>query len=409
MVLCAALLTPEGVTIANCPALSDISVLLELLDGLGVEIHKHAADRLTLRAMQIRSGFLDTEAYRHLFGRIRGSINLIGPLLARTGYAILPPPGGDQIGARRLDTLLNGLQSLGVAVRRITRSGSFELRYDRLKAEHILLEEASVTGSAAVAMCLALTPSRCSLFHAACEPDVVHLCQLLEAIGVRIEGTGTNRLTIVGTENPRSCHHCIAPDGIEIGSILALAATCAATLTIQCPASLFLEPILRVFRRLGLSICHRDQRLYVTAPRIRKIQTLLDGSLPTISDSIWPGFPTDLLGLALVSAIGANGEALFHQRMYEGRLSFVSQLHSLGAQVILCDPHRALVLGHGPLRHETGGNLRALDIRSGMALLAIALSLPGTWILDGAEHLDRAYQHLDARLQLLGAQIHRLS
>ena len=410
MTLCAPLLTSDEVVVSNCPMTKDIKTMLDLLNGLGVDIGKNANQELVLRCAKIQGRFLDTDDYHSLFSSIRGSVNLIGVLLTRLGYAIMPIPGGDRIGARKLDTLINGFRSLGVDVQYHSTKGFFKLRVREeyaSRSHSIVLDEASVTGTAAMVLFASGQNTVTEIFHAACEPYIVRLCSLLGRMGAVIEGIGSNLLTIHGVSELAGGSHRLAPDIIEIGSMFAVAATTKSEFLIKCPP-MPLGTIRVGFDRLGITSQWIDDGLVVDGTSEQRIRRSEDGSMLTLADSIWPGFPTDLLPLALISAVNAEGNVMFHQKMYEARLVFANQLRSIGADITICDPHRAIVFGLGPDNRLRGSRLRAGDIRSGMALLAAALGGVGTSVVEGGEQLDRGYECLESRLQNLGADVERV-
>ncbi len=407
-ILCAVLLTPETVTISNIPDIRDVNKLIELLSDLGVKIEQKAADTYTFRADDIDLGYLETENFVAQGRAIRGSVMIVGPLLARYGEAKMPKPGGDKIGRRRLDTHFIGLEKLGARFSYDTSESFYSVKADRLKGSYILLDEASVTGTANILMAAVLAEGTTTIYNAACEPYLQQLCRMLNRMGARISGVGSNLLVIEGVEKLVGTEHRMLPDMIEIGSFMGLAAMTGSEITIKDCQIHELGLIPDTFQRLGVKMEFRGDDIYIPEQDRYEVDTYIDGSVLNVSDHTWPGLTPDLLSVALVVATQAKGTVLIHQKMFESRLFFVDKLIDMGAQIILCDPHRATVIGQNkeiPLR---GIRMTSPDIRAGVALLIAALSAEGTSIIDNVEQIDRGYQNIDGRLNALGAQIRRL-
>ncbi|MBP7829407.1 MAG: UDP-N-acetylglucosamine 1-carboxyvinyltransferase [Kiritimatiellae bacterium] len=395
--LAACLLTDEPVTLRNVPDIRDVEVMLALLEGVGVGVARER-DRVTLQAGSIRRRRLDPELCR----RVRASILLAAPLAARHGSCVLPPPGGDIIGRRRLDTHFNGLRALGIAVEGGT---SYTLRRRQLRGADFLLDEASVTATENLLMAATLAEGETTLFNAACEPHVTDLGALLVRMGARIEGLGTNCLQIQGVKTLRGAEHTVGPDLIEVGSFLAAAAATRGELRVSAPGNLRdLEVILRVFARLGVETEAKAGDLHLPARQKRRVQRDLGRAIPKIEDGPWPQFPSDLMSVAIVLATQAKGTVLFFEKMFESRMYFVDRLIEMGADIIPCDPHRVVVSGPCPLH---GTHLTTPDIRAGMSLLIAALCAKGRSVIDQAEVIDRGYERIDERLRALGADIVR--
>lgn len=407
-ILCATLLTDEALTIGNIPAIRDVQRLLELLEGLGVEITRRNASTYTLQAREIDLDYIHSADFRRKARTIRGSVMLIGPLLARFRRAFLPKPGGDKIGRRRLDTHFSGLQTLGAEFKFDPATNEYNVEAPKLRGAHILMDEISVTGTANVIMTAVLAEGVTTIYNAACEPYVQQLCHLLTRMGARISGIGSNLLTIEGVPQLGGADHRLLPDMIEIGSFIGMAAMTRSELTISDARVDQLGLIPRVFERIGIRTEVRGDDLYVPVHENYEIESFIDGSIMTIYDAPWPGFTPDLMSIVLVVATQALGSVLIHQKMFESRLFFVDKLIDMGAQIILCDPHRATVIGLGrrfPLR---GIEMSSPDIRAGVALLIAAMSAEGTSIIHNIHQIDRGYQRIDERLNALGAQIKRL-
>ena len=407
-VICAALLTDREIIIRNIPEILDVQNLIRLLSCLGVETRQLDPNSWSFRATTIDLQFLESAEFRKMATRLRGSVMLVGPLIARCGKAFMPQPGGDKIGRRRLDTHFHGLEELGAKIEYDAQGEQYEITGHRLKGAYMLLEEASVTGTANVIMAAVLTPGTTTIFNAACEPYVQQLCRMLERMGARIAGIGSNLLTIDGVNNLVGTEHTILPDMIEIGSFIGLAAMTRSEITIKQYFPEHLGIIPHSFSRLGIRFEQKGNELFIPAQDHYEIETFMDGSIMTIADAPWPGLTPDLLSVFLVVATQARGSLLIHQKMFESRLFFVDKLIDMGARIILCDPHRATVIGLDrqlPLRPAT---LVSPDIRAGVALLIAALSAEGTSIIHNIEQIDRGYQEIDARLNAIGASIRRI-
>jgi len=407
-VMCAVILTSEKVTISNVPNIRDVNQLLDLLSDIGVKIAKIAPETYTFQADDINLEYLKTTQFREKGASLRGSIMILGPLLARFGKGYIPQPGGDKIGRRRLDTHFIGLQKLGAKFDYALEEGLYKVDATSLKGCYILLDEASVTGTANIIMASVFAKGETVIFNAACEPYIVQLCKMLIRMGAKISGTGSNLLTIKGVEKLGGTEHRLLPDMIEVGSFIGLAAMTQSEITIKNVNYQALGIIPEVFKRLGIQIELHGDDLYIPAQDHYEVETFMDGSIMTIADAPWPGFTPDLISIALVVAIQAKGSVLIHQKMFESRLFFVDKLIDMGAQIILCDPHRATVIGLNHQYRLRGIRMSSPDIRAGVALLIAALSADGKSIIDNIEQIDRGYQNIDQRLQKLGAQIHRI-
>lgn len=407
-VISATLLTPEKVTISNVPDILDVRRLIDLLRGLGVAIESPASGVFTFQADRIDLDYFVSEEFQENARRIRGSVMLIGPLLARFGQAFLPKPGGDKIGRRRLDTHFLGLEKLGGKFRYDPDKNHYTIEAPQLRGAYLLLDEISVTGTANVVMAAVLAEGTTQLYNAACEPYVQQLCRLLNRMGARISGIGSNLLTIEGVETLGGAEHRLLPDMIEIGSFIGMAAMTASELTIKDARPDELGNIPAVFERMGVSLEVRGQDLFIPAQEHYEIQTFIDGSILTVYDAPWPGFSPDLMSIVLVMATQARGSVLVHQKMFESRLFFVDKLIDMGAQIILCDPHRATVIGLDRKYPLRGIEMTSPDIRAGVALLIAALSAKGTSIIKNIDQIDRGYERIDERLRAIGADIQRL-
>jgi UDP-N-acetylglucosamine 1-carboxyvinyltransferase len=407
-VICAVLLTAEKVTISNIPAIRDVVLLIELLQGFGVQTEQIAPDTYTFQADDVNIDYIYSEEFYKKGGRIRGSVMLIGPLLARFGKALLPKPGGDKIGRRRLDTHLLGLESLGARFDYDPDRSLYRIDAPQMQGTYLLMDEISVTGTANVLMAAVLTPGVTTIYNAACEPYLQQLCKMLNQMGARISGIGSNLLSIEGVEVLHGAEHRLLPDMIEVGSFIGLAAMTQSEITIKNAQIQELGIIPRVFERMGIQMEFRGDDIYVPAQQEYEIQSFIDGSILTVYDAPWPGFTPDLMSIVLVTAIQAKGSVLVHQKMFESRLFFVDKLIDMGAQIILCDPHRATVIGLNrrfPLR---GIEMTSPDIRAGVALLIAALSAKGKSTIYNINQIDRGYQQIDERLRAVGAQIKRV-
>lgn len=407
-VLCAVLLTPEPVTISNVPAIRDVLQLIDLLRGMGVKVAQTAADTYVFQADEVQLDYIYTEDYYKAAGRIRGSVMLLGPLLARFGRALLPKPGGDKIGRRRLDTHLLGLEALGAQFDFDPDRNLYRISASAIQGRYLLMDEISVTGTANVVMAAVLGQGITTIYNAACEPYVQQLCRLLQRMGARIEGLGSNLLRIEGVTSLHGAEHRLLPDMIEVGSFIGLAAMTQSDITIRNAGISELGIIPRVFERLGIRLNIQGDDIHIAPHECYEIQSFIDGSILTIYDAPWPGFTPDLMSIVLVTAIQAKGSVLIHQKMFESRLFFVDKLIDMGAQIILCDPHRATVIGldrRFPLR---GIEMTSPDIRAGVALLIAALSAKGRSVISNIHQIDRGYQRIDERLRAIGAQIQRI-
>jgi UDP-N-acetylglucosamine 1-carboxyvinyltransferase len=408
-ILCATLLTSEPVDIHNVPDIRDVNRLIELLQGFGVKITRKGPESYRFQADEIHLDYLDTEDFFTKASSIRGSIMILGPLLARFGRGVIPQPGGDKIGRRRLDTHFNGLEKLGVHFHYDETEKRYNVTAKDLKGSEMLLEEASVTGTANILMAAVMAKGKTVIFNAACEPYLVQLSKMLNRMGAHIEGIGSNLLTIYGVESLKGTSHTMLADMIEVGSFIGMAAMTRSSLTIENTQMSDLGMIPKVFRRLGVALEQKGNDIFVPAQDHYSIETFIDGSIMTIADAPWPGFTPDLISIVLVVATQANGSVLIHQKMFESRLFFVDKLIDMGARIILCDPHRATVIGLNNSQPLRGIRMSSPDIRAGVALLIAALSAEGESIIDNIEQIDRGYQHIDERLRMLGAHIERIS
>lgn len=407
-ILCAVLLTPETVTIHNIPDIRDVNKLIELLGDMGVQVTPAGKGSYIFKAENVNLDYLKSADFRKKGAGLRGSVMILGPLLARFGKGYIPHPGGDKIGRRRLDTHFTGLQKLGARFESEGPNSFYSIDASELKGCYMLLDEASVTGTANVLMAAVMAKGKTTIFNAACEPYLVQLCRMLNRMGAKITGIGSNLLEIEGVEHLGGTTHTMLPDMIEIGSFIGLAAMTGSAITIKDVHFNELGIIPEVFRRLGIKIELRGDDIYVPAQETYEVDTFMDGSIMTISDAPWPGFTPDLISIALVVATQAKGSVLIHQKMFESRLFFVDKLIEMGAQIILCDPHRATVIG---LNHQyalRGITMSSPDIRAGVALLIAALSSRGKSQIDNIEQIDRGYQDIDGRLRALGADIERI-
>ncbi|MXV53288.1 UDP-N-acetylglucosamine 1-carboxyvinyltransferase [Pedobacter sp. HMF7647] len=407
-VVSAVLLTKEKVTISNIPDIKDVNKLIELLGDLGVVVQRISKDTYSFEASNINLDFFQSETFRSKGGSLRGSIMIVGPLLARFGKAAIPKPGGDKIGRRRLDTHFLGFEKLGAQFNYNAETGFFNVDATNLKGTYVLLEEASVTGTANVVMAAVLAKGTTTIYNAACEPYLQQLCKMLNRMGAKISGIGSNLLTIEGVSELNGTEHRLLPDMIEIGSFIGLAAMTGSEITIKDVQYNELGIIPSVFRKLGITLELRGDDIYIPPHKNYEIDTFIDGSIMTISDAPWPGFTPDLLSIVLVVATQAKGNVLIHQKMFESRLFFVDKLIDMGAQIILCDPHRATVIGLNKQVKLKGIEMTSPDIRAGVSLLIAALSANGRSIIHNIEQIERGYQDIDTRLRLLGADIKRI-
>ena len=407
-ILCAVLLTDEKVTIHNIPDIRDVNKLIDLLRSLGVLIEKLKHGSYTFQSDNINLDFLKTDDFIRQAGSLRGSIMIAGPLLSRFGIACVPKPGGDKIGRRRLDTHFIGFQNLGAKFDFDSHTKIFSVSAKKLKGAYMLLDEASVTGTANIIMAAALAEGTTTIYNAACEPYIQQLCKMLVSMGAKISGIGSNLLSITGVSKMTGCTHTMLPDMIEVGSFIGLAAMTQSEITIKNCSVANLGIIPSTFQRLGIKLEIKGDDIYVPAQKNYEIDTFIDGSILTIADAIWPGLTPDLLSVILVTATQANGTALIHQKMFESRLFFVDKLIDMGAQIILCDPHRATVIGLNRKHSLKGIEMTSPDIRAGVALLIAALSAKGKSIIHNIEQIDRGYERIDERLIKLGAHIKRI-
>ncbi|HXD76324.1 MAG TPA: UDP-N-acetylglucosamine 1-carboxyvinyltransferase [Puia sp.] len=407
-IISAVLLTPEKITISNIPDILDVNLLIELLGEMGVRTDRISRDTCIFQADQIDIDYLKSEDFRNRSGRLRGSVMLAGPMLARFRKAFIPKPGGDKIGRRRLDTHIIGFEKLGVEFRYQPEDGLFHLEAPRLKGCYLLLDEPSVTGTANIIMAAVMAEGTTTIYNAACEPYIQQLCRMLTRMGARISGIGSNLLVIEGVSYLGGTAHRMLPDMIEIGSFIGLAAMTRSEITIRNAGLEDLGIIPEKFRQLGIRMDFRGDDIHIPEQEIYEIQSFLDGSVLTIYDHPWPGFTPDLLSIVLVVATQARGTVLIHQKMFESRLFFVDKLIDMGAQIILCDPHRAAVVGLAREQRLRGISMSSPDIRAGVALLIAALSAEGRSVIQNIEQIDRGYQYIDHRLRQLGAQITRI-
>jgi UDP-N-acetylglucosamine 1-carboxyvinyltransferase len=408
-ILCAVLLTPQKVVINNIPDIIDINKLITLLGNLGVKIQKNGAGSYTFQADEVNVGYLETEAFKKEGGSLRGSIMIVGPLLARFGKGYIPKPGGDKIGRRRLDTHFEGFINLGAKFRYNREDHFYGVEAPNgLIGADMLLDEASVTGTANIVMAAVLAKGVTTIYNAACEPYLQQLCKMMNAMGAKVSGIGSNLLTIEGVESLTGCTHRILPDMIEIGSWIGLAAMTRSEITIKDVSWENLGVIPNVFRKLGITLEKRGDDIFIPAHKDGyQVKTDIDGSILTISDAPWPGFTPDLLSIILVVATQCKGDVLIHQKMFESRLFFVDKLIDMGAKIILCDPHRAVVIGHDFKSQLKATTMSSPDIRAGISLLIAALSAKGTSTIQNIEQIDRGYERIDERLRAIGAKIVR--
>jgi len=407
-VICATLLTSEKITIINIPDISDVKKLIELIGYLGVKITKESDSTVSFEAANINLDYLQTSEFISQSSSLRGSIMIVGPLLARFGKAYIPKPGGDKIGRRRVDTHFIGFRKLGAEFNFDSSDSFFKVEAPVLTGTYIHLDEASVTGTANIIMAAVMAKGRTTIYNAACEPYLQQLCRMLVSMGAKIEGIGSNLLYIDGVTLLKGCMHTILPDMIEIGSFISLAAMTESEITIKNVSYENLGIIPDSFRRLGINFERNGDDIYIPHQEHYEIETFIDGSIMTIADAIWPGLTPDLLSVLLVTATQAKGAVLIHQKMFESRLFFVDKLIDMGAQIILCDPHRATVIGLDKMIKLRGTVMSSPDIRAGVALLIAALSAEGKSVIHNIEQIDRGYQNIDGRLNALGADIRRV-
>jgi UDP-N-acetylglucosamine 1-carboxyvinyltransferase len=407
-ILCAVLLTPEKVTIKNIPAIVDVLGLIDILKDLGVKVEKHSEDTYTFKADEINLEYLKSDTFKKKGASLRGSIMIMGPLLTRFKKAFLPKPGGDKIGRRRLDTHFLGFEKLGAKFNYDANETFYSVEANNLKGTYILLDEPSVTGTANIVMTAVMAKGTTTIYNAACEPYLQQLCSMLNRMGAKISGIGSNLLTIEGVDYLGGTEHTMLPDMIEIGSFIGLAAMTQSEITIKNCRIDMLGNILPVFEKLGIKMEYRGDDIFVPSQENYEIQRFIDGSILTIADGPWPLFTPDLLSIVLVVATQAKGSVLIHQKMFESRLFFVDKLIDMGAQIILCDPHRATVIGINRQYKLKGITMSSPDIRAGVSLLIAALSAEGKSIIHNIEQIDRGYQNIDKRLNALGAEITRI-
>lgn len=406
-ILCATLLTPEKVEIENLPEIIDVIKLIDLLGSLGVKIQKKGTGHYIFQADAVDLDYINSEEFARKGASLRGSIMIVGPLLARFGKGYIPKPGGDKIGRRRLDTHFIGFEKLGAKFIFESKSNFYRAEAKKLKGTYMLLDEASVTGTANIVMAAVLAEGTTTIYNAACEPYLQQLCKMMNAMGGKISGIGSNLLRIEGVESLGGCKHRVLPDMIEVGSFIGLAAMTQSEITLKGVGYEHLGMIPDVFKRLGIKMERNGDNLHIPAQDHYEIETFIDGSILTIADAPWPGFTPDLLSIVLVVATQAKGSVLIHQKMFESRLFFVDKLIDMGAQIILCDPHRATIIGLGRKSNLRGIQMTSPDIRAGVSLLIAALSAEGTSIIRNIEQIDRGYQNIDTRLNKIGANIVR--
>ena len=406
-ILCAVLLTPDEVTVQNVPDILDVRNLIDMLANLGVKVNNTAPGCWTFKADTIDRSYAESMDFVAKSAGLRGSVMLLGPLLARLGHATVSKPGGDKIGRRRVDTHIKGFQALGATFVLNEERGYFELKADKLKGTYMLLDEASVTGTANIIMAAVLADGVTTIYNAACEPYVQQLCRMLTRMGAKIDGIGSNLLTITGVKELHGTSHKVLPDMIEVGSFIGMAAMTQSEITIKDVSYRNLGIIPESFGRLGIMMEQRGDDIFIPAQEHYQIESFIDGSIMTLADAPWPGLTPDLLSVLLVTATQAKGSVLIHQKMFESRLFFVDKLIDMGAQVILCDPHRVVVIGHDRQFPLTARRMSSPDIRAGIALLIAAMSAKGTSRIDNIGQIDRGYQNIDGRLNALGANIKR--
>ena len=412
-VICATLLTSEAVTIHNIPNIRDVNNLIQLLKDIGVKVKSTPTPSqrdgrgFTFQADTLNMAFLQSDEFVEKCAQLRGSVMMIGPLLARMGKAVIAKPGGDKIGRRRLDTHFLGFQKLGAKFRQIENREVYEIGAKQLKGAYMLLDEASVTGTANIIMAATMAVGTTTIYNAACEPYIQQLCHMLCQMGAKISGIGSNLLTIEGVKTLHGADHKLLPDMIEVGSFIGMAAMCGNGVRIKDCSLKDLGIIPDAFRRLGVKVEEEGDDLYIPRQKHYVVDSFIDGTIMTLADAPWPGLTPDLLSVLIVVATQARGSVLFHQKMFESRLFFVDKLIDMGAQIILCDPHRAVVVGHDRKITLRGGRMSSPDIRAGIALLIAAMSAKGTSRIDNIEQIDRGYENIEARLNALGAKITR--
>ena len=406
-VICATLLTEDEVIIRNIPDIRDVNNLILLLQDIGVKIKRLSANDYVFQAVELNLSYLESDEFVQKCAELRGSVMMIGPLLSRMGKAVITQPGGDKIGRRRLDTHFLGFEKLGAKFNLIEGRNVYEIAAKQLKGTYMLLDEASVTGTANIVMAAVFAKGTTTIYNAACEPYIQQLCHLLNQMGANITGIGSNLLTIVGVKSLHGAEHHILPDMIEVGSFIGMAAMCGNGIRIKDVSVKDLGIIPDAFRRLGVKIKVEGDDLFIPRQKHYEIQSFIDGTIMTLADAPWPGLTPDLLSVLIVVATQARGSVLFHQKMFESRLFFVDKLIDMGAQIILCDPHRAVVVGHDRKITLRGGRMSSPDIRAGIALLIAAMSAAGMSRIDNIQQIDRGYEHIEERLNALGAKITR--
>lgn len=407
-VICASLLTGDEVIIRNIPDIRDVNNLIQLLRDIGVKVNKLSRNDYTFQADNLNLDYLESDQFVHSCAELRGSVLMIGPLLARMGKAIVTKPGGDKIGRRRLDTHFLGFEKLGANFNHVEGRNVYEIAAPKLKGTYMLLDEASVTGTANIVMAAVFAKGTTTIYNAACEPYLQQLCHMLNQMGAHISGIASNLLTIEGVESLHGTEHTILPDMIEVGSFIGMAAMCGEGIRIKNTSIKNLGIIPEAFSRLGVKMKIEGDDIWIPKQRHYEIQSFMDGTIMTLADAPWPGLTPDLLSVLIVVATQARGSVLFHQKMFESRLFFVDKLIDMGAQIILCDPHRAVVIGHDRKIVLRGGKMSSPDIRAGIALLIAAMSAKGTSRIDNIEQIDRGYEDIEARLNALGAKIERV-
>ena len=407
-VICAAILTTEEVHISNIPDILDVNNLILLLEDIGVKVTRHARNDYSFKADELNLDFLSSDEFVLKCATLRGSVLLIGPLLGRFGKAMVAQPGGDKIGRRRLDTHFLGFKMLGASFNKVPNRNVYELQAKQLQGRYMLLDEASITGTANIIMAAVLAKGQTTIYNAACEPYIQQLCRLLNAMGARINGIGSNLLTIEGVETLHGATHRVLPDMIEVGSFIGMAAMVGKGIRIKDVSVENLGLIPEAFKRLGINIIIEGDDLVVPHHEHYQVDEFIDGSIMTLADAPWPGLTPDLLSVLIVVATQARGSVLFHQKMFESRLFFVDKVIDMGAQIILCDPHRAVVIGHDHKLQLRAGRMTSPDIRAGIALLIAALSANGTSQIDNIAQIDRGYEDIEARLNAMGANIKRV-
>ena len=407
-IICATLLTAEEVTVHNIPDILDVNNLIQLMRDMGVNVSKKGIDTYSFQAANVDFAYLESDEFLKRCSSLRGSVMLVGPMVARFGKAMISKPGGDKIGRRRLDTHFIGIRNLGAEFVYNERREVYEISARQLQGSYMLLDEASVTGTANIVMAAVLAKGKTTIYNAACEPYIQQLCQMLNRMGAKIEGIASNLLTIEGGDELHGTEHTVLPDMIEVGSFIGMAAMTKSELTIKNVSHENLGIIPDSFRRLGIKMEQRGDDIYVPAQDTYQIESFIDGSIMTIADAPWPGLTPDLLSVLLVVATQAKGSVLIHQKMFESRLFFVDKLIDMGAQIILCDPHRAVVIGHNHGFKLRGGNMTSPDIRAGIALLIAAMSADGISRIHNIEQTDRGYQNIEGRLNAIGARITRI-